>query len=413
MLIVVAAYYIITTIYFGHGDIDSRTGITHFYWSGLDDLGREDKASGFLINKPFPTFLKGVDGPYIFGRKSYCVTRANKLEEKIIDSTGWVDVETGIKAFPRFSVQLRSNYPVEEFNYEKPDRLIAVSDMEGNLTGFYSLLLAHKVIDKRGNWIFGKGSLVLNGDFFDRGSQVVPLLWFIYHLENQAAQSGGKVHFILGNHEVMNLTGNASDNDFKYIEVAKRISGQSDWDKAILYLYSEKSELGSWLRSKNIVEKIGGNLFVHGGLNKFHLEERLSIEEMNTIARNHLGKEPYADTLQDKRHKLITNTINSPFWDRRLNLDWKIKWTYRLNRIDAEATSMNDLLYILKFYDAERIIIGHSVVDDISTGYNGRVIKIDVEHSERLNSGHTKGLLIQDNNYYKIDDSGNKKSLQI
>lgn len=410
-LIIFLSYYIITSIYFGEGFYDEKTGICAFYWSGLDDLGRKDNASGFFINKQYPTFLDGIDGPYIFGSKSYSVTADNEMIEKSIDTPKLILVNTGLKEFSEFTVQLRNSYSTERYNYEMPERLIAISDMEGNLTGFYSFLLANNVIDQKGNWIFGKGALVLNGDFFDRGTQVTPLLWFIYHLENQASQHGGKVHFILGNHEIRNLNGNGSDGDFKYIEVAKRISGEKHWNKAIMYLYGEKSEIGKWLRTKNIVEKIGSNLFVHGGLNKFHLQERLSLEEMNAIARKYLGKNPSTNPTVNKREKFITNTVNSPYWDRRLNLDWKIKYTYKLNGVKAEETTANELNQILKFYDAEKVVIGHSIVDDISIGYNNKVIKIDVEHGEDLHSGHTKGLLIQDYNYYKIDDLGNKENL--
>ena len=59
--------------------------------------------------------------------------------------------------------------------------------------------------------------------------------------------------------------GDVSYNDFKYMTVAKKVSGQNDWDKGLMYLYSDQSELGRWLRSKNIVEKIGSAIFVHGG----------------------------------------------------------------------------------------------------------------------------------------------------
>ncbi len=412
-LVVFLSYYLVTSVYFGEGSFDGKTGVCSFYWSGLDDLGRKDKASGLLINEQYPTFLDGVDGPYIFGPKSYFITADNEMIEKNTGNSGLILVNTGLKEFPSFTVSLRSSYAIETYEYTMPEKLIAVSDMEGNLTGFYSFLLANKVIDKRGNWSFGEGALVLNGDFFDRGTQVTPLLWFIYHLENQALQNGGKVHFILGNHEIKNLNGDASDGAFKYIEVAKRISGEKQWDKAILYLYGEKSEIGKWLRSKNIVEKIGPHLFVHGGLNKLHLQERFSLQEMNNIARKYMGKNPSSDPEMNKRDEIITNTINSPYWDRRLNLDWKIKWTYKLNGIKAEATTEKDLNQILNFYGAEKIIIGHSIVGDISTGYNNKVIKIDVRHGEALSSGNTRGLLIQHNSYYKIDDFGNKSNLKI
>jgi len=50
----------------------------------------------------------------------------------------------------------------------------------------------------------------------DRGNDVMPVLWMIYKLENEAIIKGGRVHFILGNHEGMNIQGNenyAQGND--------------------------------------------------------------------------------------------------------------------------------------------------------------------------------------------------------
>src|SRR5690606_23606833 len=141
------------------------------------------------------------------------------------------------------------------------------------------------------------------------------------------------------------------------------------------------------LRSKNIIEKIGQHLFVHGGLNKFHIQERFSLEEMNTLARKYIGKNTSSLVNMNRRNEIIINTLNSPYWDRRLNLDWKIKWTYRLHGIKVQSTSENDLDEILNFYGAHKIIIGHSIVNDVSTGYNNKVIKIDVQHGRGLLSG--------------------------
>ena len=62
----------------------------------------------------------------------------------------------------------------------------------------------------------------------------------------------------------------------------------------------------------------------------------------------------------------------------------------------------------MNYYNAEKVIIGHTVVDDISTDFNGRVIKIDLKHGKTKQSGKTKGLLIENGIEYKIDDLGNK-----
>lgn len=411
-LIVVASYFILDSIYFGNGTFNTKTGMSSFYWSGLDDLQNSKKPYGFLINEPYPTFLNGEDGPYVFGKTAFYVNNQEELVKQSIDSSQQIIVKTGLKEMPVFKVNLRENYTIENDHYNISDRLIAISDIEGNLTGFYSFLLSNKVIDNNGNWIFGDGSLVLNGDFMDRGSQVTQLLWFIYHLENQANTNGGKVHFILGNHEMMNLYGNASDNDFKYIEVAKRISGKSNWSDAIQYLYSQNSELGKWLRSKNIVEKIGNIIFVHGGLNKYHIQQKYSIAELNSTARKYIGIYPEKlKNLSDRERLIVANSLNSPYWDRKLNYNWKIKLAYAMKGKFINATSQQELNDILQFYDAEKIIIGHSNISDITAKYNNKVILLDVPHGEEIHSGHTKGLLIENNKFYKVDDTGNKSLL--
>lgn len=410
--IVIVSYFVLTTLYFGYDDIDSNKGVYKFYWSGLRGIWEKDRVFGIKTNEIVPTKLDGVDGPYVHGDTLFYVTQDNQFLTQQIDSTKLIRVETSCKELETFLVRLKDTIAIEKDEYEMPDRLIAISDIEGNFTGLYSFLLANHVIDKNGNWIFGKGHLVLNGDFFDRGDQVAQVLWLIYALEQQAERAGGKVHFILGNHEIMNMYGDVSYNDFKYIEVAKRVSKQSDWDKALRYLYSEHSELGKWLRSKNIIERIGDYLFVHAGLNTLHSNGNYSIAELNNISRTYNGIIPVEENIKNKRDRPVLSSVNSPYWDRGLNFDWKYKIVFKLNGVDKKETSQSELDSVLQFYNASGIVIGHSVVSDISTGYNNKVIKIDVKHGSGMNSGKTKGILIEAGTLYWIDDKSNKGKLK-
>ena len=47
--------------------------------------------------------------------------------------------------------------------------------------------------------------LVQTGDIFDRGAKVREALDLLMRLEDEAKRAGGRVEFLLGNHEVMNL----------------------------------------------------------------------------------------------------------------------------------------------------------------------------------------------------------------
>ena len=83
---------------------------------------------------------------------------------------------------------------------------------------------------------------MLLGDMVDRGINVVPLLWLVYKLEAEALSSGGKIHYVLGNHERYLLDGRVKSAAKKY-KGSFRVTGLSPTS-----LWSEDSELGSGFR---------------------------------------------------------------------------------------------------------------------------------------------------------------------
>lgn len=409
--LIITAYFLLTTLILGYQDTDYDKGIHKVYWSGLNALWKENKVFGIGRNQAVFTTFDGVDGPYIMNDSVFHVKSDNTLASyKLKEPKDAITVYTDLPQLPHFSLTLKKAHTAEPVYYTSPKKLIAISDIEGNLMAFYSFLAANKVIDKNGNWIFSDGHLVINGDVFDRGSQVTPLLWLIYKLEQEAELQGGKVHFIMGNHDIMNLYGFTKYNDPKYIHAAKTISGLPYFNTSLQYLYSSNSELGAWLRSKNIIEKIGDVLLVHGGLHTVLIEQQITLEEMNSIAKKYYGKLPN-NTLLNKKEALITHGVHSPYWDRRLNLDLKHQMALKASGVKVEPTTQEELNAILSFYNAKNIIIGHSIVDDIQMDYNHKVIKIDVHHGNELNSGQTKGLYIEQGAFFKIDDKGNKEQL--
>ena len=64
------------------------------------------------------------------------------------------------------------------------------------------------------------------------------------------------------------------------------------------------------------------------------------------------------------------------------------------------------LLDFAKF-EAGKIVVGHSLVDDVRYYYNGKVIAIDTHHA----TGDTEGLLIDHGAEYKVDLKGLKSSI--
>ena len=76
------------------------------------------------------------------------------------------------------------------------------------------ILRGEGIMDENFNWTYGNGHLIISGDLFDRGFHITECMWLLYKLEAEALTQGGKVHLIIGNHEMFNLK-----DDWRYVEI--------------------------------------------------------------------------------------------------------------------------------------------------------------------------------------------------
>lgn len=351
--------------------------------------------------------LDEIDGPYIYGiQDSITVITV----ESDTDSLFFIRQNT-LKKSPgleftctvshpdkdRFQFSLAESHPIPESVYEQPERMFVTSDIEGNFDAFYGLLVANGVMDKKFDWTFGKGHLVICGDMVDRGNNSWPCLWLLYKLEQDAEKHGGKVHYILGNHDVMNMQGNLKYVRKRYIELAKVLSGKEDEKEAWFSLLSDNNELVRWIATKNSMEKIGKNLFVHGGISIDMGDADLSIDQVNDIVRKSIRDDVSGRLGKNSVDDLVFGKFG-PLWYRGLVKDYKEHY---------KKMSASDLDALLKYYEVERVIIGHTIVDDeISTDYNGKVIRVDIKHPNAKFNGRSQGLLYENNTFFKVTDTG-------
>lgn len=283
-----------------------------------------------------------------------------------------------------FEFTLRKNLNIPPTEYDLPERLLAVSDIEGNFYAFHQLLVGNSVIDEDFNWTFGDGHLVLLGDMFDRDINVLPCLWLIYKLEQEAVAQGGWVHFILGNHEEMNLRGDDRHLKEKYQRLARELGVQ------YYELFSNYAELGQWIRTKNSVEKIGNILFVHGGISYLVEDSGLTLKQINRIVRRYLG---VADVDQDGR-LLMGN--NGPLWYR--------------GYFGGNITQRH-IERVLQTYQVEQMVVGHTVVPDIVSLFEERLYAIDVLQPTRTSPGVARALWIEQGTFYVTDQQGQRRAV--
>ena len=170
------------------------------------------------------------DGPYVLYKKGQIEVRSIVLEDGLrkakletypAGKKAGLPLKVQFSNHPKwdFTVKLQPVLKMEPSETKQPDRIIVLSDIEGEFEAFRKLLLANKVMDEQYDWIFGKGHLVICGDLFDRGKEVPATLWLLYKLEQDAKAKGGYLHTILGNHDIMNLSGDLRYVESKYFEM--------------------------------------------------------------------------------------------------------------------------------------------------------------------------------------------------
>lgn len=301
------------------------------------------------------------DGPYIF------IEQDNLLEKRIVNGV----IQEKVLPFNTYQTKFKPEASV----FKNVEHIVALSDIHGQFDLAMEILKNNKVIDDNLNWIFGSGHFVIVGDVFDRGPKVTETLWFIYKLEQQAQDSGGKVHFLLGNHEYMILRNDLRYLNKKYEEASILLNMRYD------RLFSDTTVLGKWLRSKSTLVKINDNIFVHGGVSPEFLTKKFNIKTINKLMRA---------SIDDDKSEMKS----ALFYDRYYGKNGPIWYRGYFN----ESLNDEDVNSILTQIKANHIVVGHcsqtqvlhlydqkifAVDSSIKNGKYGEVLFIDVESYAR------------------------------
>lgn len=343
------------------------------------------------------------DGPYLFNKNDSVVTvnyiRGNQDKGFYLDQKEYVS-NSKIPAycyFPlddtRFEFTINSKIEIPASTYNDNAKILAISDIESGFKTFRDFLITNKVIDEKLNWTFGNGHLVLLGDFVDRDFSTTQVLWFIYKLEQEAKQNNGTVHYILGNHELKNMQGNFENTSPKYYHVSSILKKQQT------DLYGANSFLGKWMSSKNSIEKINGILFAHGGIHPDLAKYKTNLDEVNQTIRSNYYK-PYYPNPEKNLEQLLISSHKGIAWYRG----------YFKDDLTQEIVEQG-----LKQFNAKSIVVGHTLQSKVNKKHNGKVIGIDVKHpkdySKSIPNKKSEGLLIENNQYYRVFHNGEKQEI--
>lgn len=300
------------------------------------------------------------------------------------------------------------------------DRIIAFGDVHGAFNELTALLMDVGVIDEQLAWRGGTTHLVSLGDLVDRGPDSRRVLDLLRRLQGEAAAAGGRVHVLLGNHELMSLTGDA-----RYVSAAERQSFKplapaakselAGWRAA----YRSDGPYGAWLLEQPATVVINDTAFVHGGLapaieefgpagvnggTSEALQELVTLRETLVEAGTlpvELDTHDAADYLENAEpadpaiaesaprfielaaHPLLGN--EGPMW-------------YRGNALCHPLLETPALEAVLEAWGADRVVVGHTPTPDHRVRYrlDGLVVLADTGMLSSHYGGQGSAVIFDD-----------------
>jgi hypothetical protein len=274
-------------------------------------------------------------------------------------------------------------------------RVVAVGDVHGAYEPFVALLHAARLVDDRERWIGGNAWLVQTGDVLDRGPDSRRVIDLLRDLQREAARAGGAVYPLLGNHEVMRLTG-----DYRYVSegeyaafrrsdsqalrdasleqavraaAARAAGAEQPFDAAafrerflaeiplgfveLRAAYAPSGSYGAWLRRLPTVVVINDIAFLHGGISA--AVAPLGCRGVNDAVEKELN------VARDTAAAALAGDEAGPLW-------------YRGLATAPEESFAPTLEHVLTQFGVRGFVIGHTTEPGrILARFGGRVVVID------------------------------------
>jgi hypothetical protein len=302
------------------------------------------------------------------------------------------------------------------------ERVVAFGDVHGAYDQLVAVLESEGIVDEALNWSGGTTHLVSVGDLLDRGPKSRAVMDLLMRLQRQAPAAGGAVHVVLGNHELMNLSGDlrylvgndyaafaaAADPLERRAEFARYLSSlpASESADAAHASFDEKYPLGffarrnafaptgaygAWLLTLPAAIVIDDTAYLHGGLPRLvgdttlpALNERFQRDLTQLLAAQQHARVA-GQTTPDAEEFSPLFGATGPLWYRGTALCHALLETPRVDRGLAAL-------------GAKRVVIGHTPTSDrrIQQRFDGRVLMIDTGMLASYYHGHPAALAIED-----------------
>ena len=337
------------------------------------------------------------------------------------------------KLFSECSDNDYDKYDKNEFSKDCPEytylpsilpdknRIIVIGDLHGDYKLTIDCLKLANVIDDNINWIGNDTIIVQIGDQIDRcrpynykcdnpvttindEASDIKILELFNRLHIEATTNGGAVYSLLGNHELMNVTGNL--NYVSYLGLTEFEDYKDPLDNSITFksgksarkhAFAPGNQYGKMLgctRLSSII--IGSFLFVHAGIipeftTKINIKKRKDLYKLNFAVRKWL----LGLINKDYISQIVGSFKYSIFWDRILG-------NIPPNMNNNNPRCVKYLDPVLDIFKVGKMFIGHtpqyfSNKEGINNTCDNKLWRVDIGGSTAFNSFddvYTKSKLI-------------------
>jgi hypothetical protein len=296
--------------------------------------------------------------------------------------------------------------------FDGVSRIVAVGDVHGAYNNLVATLRTAGIINDKDQWIGGTTHLVQVGDVVDRGADSRKAIDMYRRLEREASKAGGKVHYLLGNHEALRLLG-----DVRYVSagefaafatrssadvretladrvapgeregVLKQPLGMIELNSA----FAPDGAYGSYLTSLNALVRINGIAFLHGGIAPAFAA--MPCGEINATIRKELGREQ--DKTLANQKQALSMREDGPLWYRGYGTE-----------TDEFAPALET---ILTGQHAKAFVVAHTPRPEgrIVSRFHGKVFMIDTGmQTEYVTTGRPSALEINGGTFTAIYADG-------
>jgi hypothetical protein len=355
---------------------------------------------------------------------------------------------------------LACGLPAQAYEVDTSSRVVAFGDVHGAFDDWTALLRELGVIDANLDWAGGDTHLVSLGDLVDRGPGSRQVVELLQKLEAQAQRAGGAVHMVLGNHEVMVMTGDlryvsaaeyaafagdetAAQRDRAYADYRRLNPGGEEaevrqvFDQqyppgffALRRAYASDGALGQWLLQKPFVIRVNDKVYMHGGIAselaedsidginaRLHGELRRFLDSMDQLRAAgvmpwHVGYHERLGFLNARAEEFVAaNPAPAADWFEPLKTVFELQqafvfsddspnWYRGTALCHPYAESFNTERF-LKRAGADQLVVGHTpTTGDVIARMDGLAIRLDTGMLKSVYNGRAAALVSGDGGSY-------------